>query len=274
MNIERLARDVYERLLLARDVYARLDRIKYLGRNRLDNLYFATVQKAGSQWMSAIFNDPRMKAVTGLARMPQRNYEYGEHIRKFPKGFFVPGLYVSYQMFQNGIAKPKRYKVVYIYRDPRDLVVSDYYSKLKTHEENPAVIRARTELASMSKEDGISYVMRWYDKFSFMRSWVELGHKDPSIMFLKFEDLTANPVEKINLILAHCGIAIDERKLQNILADYTKDNMRTRDLARRTDKSESHYRFKASSYRDEFTTEHYRLFSQITGNLLEVLGYS
>ena len=259
--------------LLIRDALVRVERIKYLGREKLDNLYLATVQKSGSQWMSAIFNDPRMKAETGLVRMPQRYYEYGEHIKKFPKGVFVPGLYVSYQTFENFITKPARYKAIYVYRDPRDLVISDYYSTLKTHENNPVVCRLRRRLESISKEDGISYIMKYYDKFSAMRSWVELGADDPNIIFVKFEDITARPFENFKLILAHCGIQIDDMKLQDILADYSKENMRKRDLARRSEKSESHYRFKASSHHDEFTPEHRRLFAEITGNLVEVLGY-
>jgi len=259
--------------LIARDIYARLERLRYLGRGNLDNLYLATVQKAGSQWMSAIFSDPRMKASTGLVRMPQRNYEYGEHVNRFPKGYFVPGLYVSYQTFLNFIQKPRNYRVIYVYRDPRDLVISAYYSTLKTHEPTPTVARLRDRLKKMTKTEGIAYMMRYNDKFSVMRSWLELGPEDPNIMFVKFEDITSRPLENFRRILDHCGFAMSDDALQDLLADYTKENMRSQDLARREDKSESHYRFEASTYRLEFTEEHHRLFTGITGDLLDVLGY-
>lgn len=260
--------------LLARDTYARLERLRYIGKRKLDNLYLATVQKSGSQWMSAILNDARVKARTGLVRMPQRHYEYGEHVAKFPKGVYVPGLYVSYQLFENFIEKPERYRVVYVYRDPRDLVISDYYSTLKTHEANPAVNRLRARLGAMSKEEGISYIMRYYDKFSAMRSWVELGASDVNILFVKFEDITARPFEYFRRIFEHCEVQMDDETLRGILADYTKEKMRTSDLARRSDKSESHYRASSSSHHTEFSAVHFKLFEDITGNLLDVLGYS
>jgi hypothetical protein len=215
-----------------------------------------------------------VKAKTGLVRMPQRYYEYGEHISRFPTGFFVPGLYVSYQTFENFIDKPRNYRVVYVYRDPRDLVISDYYSTLKTHGSNPAVSRLRERLMLMSREEGINYIMKYNDKFSVMRSWVELGGTDPNILFMKFEEITSQPFENFKRIFAHCDFEMSDPELRNVLADYSKDNMRSRDLAQRTDKSESHYRIKSSSHHDEFTEEHYRLFREITGNLLEVLGYS
>lgn len=259
--------------LFLRDVYARLERIRYLGRRKLDNLYLATVQKSGSQWMSAIFNDSRMKAATGLVRMPQRHYEYGEHITRFPRGCYVPGLYVSYQTFENFIEKPANYRVVYVYRDPRDLVISDYYSTLKTHEPTPAVARLRDRLKGMSKAEGIAYLIKYNDKFSVMRSWLELGTQDPHIMIVKFEDLTSSPFGNFRRILDHCGIAMSDDALRELLSDYTKEKMRSRDLARRVDKSESHYRFNSSSYLLEFTEEHHRLFERITGDLVDVLGY-
>ncbi|MHB1828457.1 MAG: sulfotransferase domain-containing protein [Steroidobacteraceae bacterium] len=263
MNIRRFARQSLNRI----------ESLAYARRRTIDNLYLATVQKCGSQWVSAIFNDRRMRAHTGLVRMPQRYYEYGEHVSRFPRGFFVPGLYVSYQTFENFIEKPENYRVVYVYRDPRDLVISDYYSTLKTHEDNPAVVRLRTRLKSMSKEDGIKYMIKYNDKFSVLRSWVELGTVDKKIMFVKFEELTEEPVASFRKILAHCDVEMSDETLMDILQEYTKDRMRKRDLAGRADKSESHYRFQASSHLEEFNDDHYVIFRAVTGNLLEVLGY-
>ena len=54
--------------LLARDAYMRLERLRYLGRAKLDNLYLATVQKSGSQWMSAARRGARRMRQIDCAR--------------------------------------------------------------------------------------------------------------------------------------------------------------------------------------------------------------
>ena len=259
--------------LYIKDFRTQIEALRYSTIRRIDNLYLPTVQKSGSQWVSAIFNDPRIKGYTGLARMTQRNYEYGEHVKKFPKGVFIPGLYVSYQTYKYFIKKPQNHKTIYIYRDPRDIIVSDYYSTLKTHGLNPVVADLRTKLSSMPKTDGLLYLIAFNDKFSVMRSWVDLGKEDPNILFLKFEEIIASPVKYFLMMLRHCGISINEATLQNILLDYTKDRMREADLSSRSDKSESHYRFTQSSHFNEFEPIHYKSFYEVTGNLLDLLGY-
>ena len=62
-------------------------------------------------------------------------------------------------------------------------------------------------------------------------------------------------------------------KFNEILEDYSKENMRKRDLARRKYKSESHYRIQSSNWKDVFTSRHEELFNAINGDLLKVLNY-
>lgn len=252
--------------------------IKVLSKRRLflkkpiqDNIYFATTQKAGSTWVKNIFNDPRIKKYTMLDIYPQHRYEWDQFHKKFPRNTFVPGLYMSYDLYEE-IIKPKNYKSIYITRDPRDIVVSWYHSMLKTHRLMGKVKKYRDELEQLSFDDGISYSIKALSfKFSAMRTW--FISKDPNVLILKFEYLTEKPLEGFKKIFEHCEIEIPDNELEIILDDYTKEKMRMNDIKKRTEKKDSHYRKKRSSYKDSFTETHLELFNEINGDLLKVLNY-
>lgn len=238
----------------------------------ITNLYYATIQKTGSQWLKRIFSDERIKKHTGLAVYPQYEYEYGDFHTIFPKYTFVPGLYIPYQLYEE-IKKPQQYKTFYVIRDPRNIVVSWYYSMLNSHRPiNNKVVKYRKKLNSMDYENGLKYCIRKQSlKFSFMRSWV-YSSDDPNVLIIKFEDLINNNFRELKKIFNHCGFDIPDSCLREVLEDYTKDKMREKNLARRRD-SKSHYRKKSSDWRKAFSDSHKKLFYQTTGDLVDILGY-
>lgn len=253
---------------------ARLHALMHPKSSALDNLYIATVQKSGSQWVKSIFNDKRVKRHTGLIVYPQHHYDVNDFHMSFPEGTLVPGLYIGYQNYDLFIKKPERYRTIYIYRDPRDIVVSWYYSILKTHAPIMGINELRKRLSDMSEADGISYAIRFLSyKFSDIRSWVELSTDDDRVLIVKFEDLVADTKSILADMFSFCGIDFPDDVLVSVVNDYSKDRMRKKDLERRSDKSESHYRVIPSSHRDIFTKAHYKLFSEMTGDLLKTLGY-
>lgn len=240
----------------------------------MNNLYLASIQKTGSQWMKKIFNDERVKGYTKLRQYPQHNYEYNEFHARFPEGTFVPGLYLSYQSYEIFVQKPERYRTIYIIRDPRNVAVSWYYSIKKTHPEIQGVREVRARLSQMSHDEGLMYSIRYLsDKFAFMRSWIELSAGDPNVKIVKFEDLTQHAYETFSEVFEFLKCPIPENELREILADHTKEKMREEDMKLRNTDDDSHYRVQESSYKIDFKEQHLRLFREVTGNLVELLGY-
>lgn len=241
-------------------------------KNNVSNIYHATIQKTGSQWIKTIFKDPRIKKVTGLEVYPQHRYEAGEFIRKFPKNTFVPGLYIS-PILYNEIEKPDNYRTFYIVRDPRDIVVSWYYSMKETHKLLGNVGMHRTILQELSFDEGLTYCIRYLSlKFCYMRNWYYESQKEEKIKIFKFEDLTGDPLNSWDKIFKHCKINIEKEYLDKILKDYTKNKMRKLDLAIRKDQK-SHYRKESSKWDNAFKNEHIELFQNINGDLTKILGY-
>ena len=255
----------------ARKILLKLRGKVYSG--KLDNIYLATVQKSGSQWVNSVFSDMDMQRITKLKVYPQHNYEFDEFENRFPRGTVVPGLYLDHPTFDVFIDKPRNYKVVYVVRDPRDIVVSWYHSMYSTHGERKGVDIVRKKLRTMSKEEGIAYCIQYLaPKFSALRSWVELAQGDKKVLFIKFEDLIKSPVSKFAEILEFCDIEYKEENLIAILNRYTKNKLREKDLQGR-DGNESHYRKSSSSYLVEFSEAHLKAFYGVTGNLVELLEY-
>lgn len=238
----------------------------------VENIYFATVQRSGSQWVKEIFSDRRVRARTGLATYPQHRYEWDDFHESFPRYTFVPGLYMSYDLYEE-IDKPASYKTLYVLRDPRSIAVSWYWAALETHTLMGKIGKYRSDLRELDFNDGLSYSIRALaGKFTDMRTWMYHAD-DPHVLIVRFEDLTQDPLRCFGEIFEHCGVAMPSATLESVLDDYTKAKMRERDLRRRPDAPESHYRVRTSDHREVFTPKHYELFHEVTGDLVSLLGY-
>lgn len=244
-----------------------------VGKPPLRNVYFATVQRSGSQWLRAVFNDPRIIASTGLRVYPQHRYEWDEFHGRFPPFTFVPGLYMSYDLYEE-IQKPGRYRTFFVLRDPRSIVVSWYWAALESHSLMGKIGRYRRDLRELDFSDGLAYSIRALTtKFADMRTWMDHAD-DPHVLIVHFEELTQAPDNCLAKILTHCEARVDRETIGAVLEDYTKAKMRQRDLERNPTAAESHYRSRSSNYREAFEPRHYDLFAAVTGDLVELTGYA
>jgi hypothetical protein len=242
------------------------------------NVYYATIQKTGSHWFKAIFEDDRVRARSGLWSYPGHRYEWGEFIPEFPPRHFVPALFMPYGLYEE-IRRPPDHRTFYVTRDPRDVVVSWYFSMRDTHRLVGKVPQHRAVLRACSQDEGLHYAIETLAyTFAFMRSWAYAAPRDEHVLMVRFEDATARPFESFRAIFDHCRIPIPDDELRAVLADYTKDAMRRLDDERpfwrqRSLSEGSHYRPSASSWRQAFTPEHHARFAAVNGDLLALLGY-
>jgi hypothetical protein len=276
MMLTDLRSDVYrvrKRAVVA-SLYLRERRIALSGWDRgVENIYFGTIQRSGSQWIRELFDDPRIRRFTGLPSFPQHRYEWDEFVKRYPRYTFVPGLYMSYDLYEE-IDKPRHYRTFYVIRDPRSIAVSWYWAALKTHSLMGKIGKYRQDLQRLNFDEGLSYSIRALaGKFTDMRTWM-YNAGDPNVLIVKFEDVTAGPMPHFRRIFQHCDVRIPDAELEATLADYTREKMRARSLVGREEKNvDTHYRARSSDYRDVFTPEHHELFRNVTGDLVELLGY-
>jgi hypothetical protein len=95
----------------------------------------------------------------------------------------------------------------HVIRDPRDVVVSAYFSHLNSHptENWPALEAHRERLRAVSKDDGLLLEMDFRaDQFRQMLDW---NYDQPNVLELKMEDITADLYDGMAKALLFVGAA-------------------------------------------------------------------
>jgi len=174
-------------------------------------------------------------------------------------------------------------KAFHVVRDPRDILVSAYFSHLYSHpvcDDWPELVDLRKKLSSISQEEGLLYEMEENrGNFERMGEW---NYKHPDILEIKMEPLTKKPFETFTTILNYLNLLDDNNEnagkitmaeLKGIL-----DELNFSKLSGGRKKGEenlnSHYRKGvAGDWKNHFKSEHVTAFKKQYGRLLITLGY-
>jgi hypothetical protein len=250
----------------------------------VSNIFHCCVQKTASQWIRAILSDEMV-----LARTSMRMYSYQRelpgkidmrrlHERKFfspfPPRTIASPLYLEFQSYHS-IPKPNSYKTFFVQRDPRDIVVSWYYSVRYSHKPIGRIPEHRIKLSGMNMTDGLIYSIAYlkdYGIFLALESWLNKTAMDPHIKIVSYEEITNHDRQENQFgeLFSHCEIDLSKEEIESLLSKYCFANMRS--AAEHS--PVSHYRKgQAGNWAIHFTKPVSDFFSQVTGDLLSRLGY-
>lgn len=196
------------------------------------------------------------------------------------------------------------YKGFHVIRDPRDIIVSSYFSSLNSHPTNqwPELIPHRQRLQEVSKADGIFLEMEFMQNvLEDIASW---NYAQPNVLELRYEDVTIAPYQAFVDIFQFLG-CLDEGRITGtkrltyavaapirrrtkllpkgrqvpveILLGRVYENSFTKKTAGRTRGEEdihSHYRKgRAGDWKNHFNADHKAFFKEKYGDLVVKLGY-
>ena len=249
------------------------------------NIFHCTTQKAGSHWISRILSDKRVYTYSSLipfnyeARLPGRldPRRLTERIIRypFPKKTLATPLYIDYKGYK-GIPKPEKSRAIFVLRDPRDVVVSEYFSLRYSHGLIGDIPKIRRQLNALSEVEGLLYVLEFlhsYGTFTCQCSWREEGNIDPEVLIVRFEDLMTDygmPIWKA--VFEHFDIQIPKPMLSQLLRDYSFESLSGR--RRGVEDKFSHYRKGVhGDWKNYFSEQLTDRFKQLTGDLVVRLGY-
>jgi len=159
----------------------------------------------------------------------------------------------------------------FIYRDPRDLLVSQVFFATDMHEEHGMHdyynslpdISARLKVAITGiDQDGLRMVSV-KQRYEGVFQWLE----QKNVMCMRFEDLINNRNATLNAMLDEVGktgyeIPVSREKALDVLVESIQPK-----------KSHTFRSGKTGGWKTYFTDEHKQLFKDITGDLVVRLGY-
>jgi hypothetical protein len=163
-------------------------------------------------------------------------------------------------------------KIVVMYRDLRDIIVSHYYHILK---ENPWRPEEESYLnyLEVSKETGMRHCLEHTteDYIIWIEGWYQIRDNGPlEILFLKYEDLIENPTRFFTRLCNFYSIDLDEKKLKSIIE---RSNHKKQKLFGPPGTRSTIRRGGSGNWVTELTDENLSYIYKRAGNLLTKMGY-
>jgi Sulfotransferase domain len=250
------------------------------------NLYHCCVHKTGSQWIRSILSDPIVYKYSGLkgyhyqsglaAGNDSRDISHRTFTEPFPRVTIVTPLYLFFGNFTT-LPKPENYKAFFVMRDPRDILISWYFSMRYSHIILGNVPKLRATLDRMSFDDGILFAMDHLNRsghFQLLASWIDAPRTDPNVLLVRFEDLIGSASEEVfGKLFEHCDILMPRKQLCVLLAKYSFRALSGRRPGQEDTKH--HYRKGISGdWRNHLSDSLATRFKKLAGNLVSRLGYA
>jgi hypothetical protein len=183
-----------------------------------DDIFLVSYPKSGNTWtrflvanlvypdqpvdfatINRLTPDPEALSVRQLAQMPR------------------PRIIKSHQYFD-----PRYRRVIYIVRDPRDVVLSEYHFNIKRGmiEENYPIEKFVASFLQLNIEQTYG---TWAENVA---SWLYVRGSDPGFLLIRYEDLQADGMRELARIAEFLGIVPDPQRLTLALERSSADRMR------------------------------------------------
>jgi hypothetical protein len=263
-----------------RNARLRIQRVER--RSPILNAFHCCVQKTGSQWIRGILSDPRVYAGGGLypysyktrRGFDDRNYREKTFFEAFPPHTIATPFFVSHYTIRD-MPKRQPFSYFFVARDPRDIVISSFFSTKYSHGVNPQIALARSELTILEDEEAgmIATAARLGASGLFwaMETW--LAADDPQALIVRYEDLIDPEQGEILMerVLRHCGIDLSSTVLTQVIADHSFARRSGRPVGQTDDRS--HYRRGvAGDWRNYMTPAIHRAIMNVAGDVVEAYG--
>ncbi len=242
-----------------------------------DNIYYCCTQKTASQWLKRIFNDVSFYQYTGLVVYPYEHFglRYASFNKALPKRTIGTHLYFNYLTYFD-IPKPSKYKTFFILRDPRDIVVSFYFSFKYSHSLiAPIVAELRQNLENINFDDGLKFVIDKLSEFGLFeaqKSWIAASSLDRDIKIFRYEDIAADNQMFLENLFSYLNISMPNSEFLDLCSRHEFKKMVGREQG--SENIKSHYRKGVSGdWKIHFNQDILDYFKQSTGDLLQVLSY-
>lgn len=193
---------------------------------RDDDIFIVTYPKSGTIWTQQILSlicfeghRNRTENIVTLDRAPFLEYNlHNLDYAKMPSPRIF-STHLPYYLIPRGL-KDKKIKILYIYRNPKDILTSFYhFSKLMVVLQAPDTIEGYLQTFL----DGNVVGSCWFDH---IKGWYEHKH-DFNIMFMSFEDMKKDLRSSVLKICSFLEKELSEKDVDAVVRQATFQNMKT-----------------------------------------------
>jgi len=164
----------------------------------------------------------------------------------------------------------------HVVRDPRDIIVSGYFSHLHSHPDNiwPELRDFRPLLQNVDKSAGLMMEMEFSaDWMADLRSWPDTA---PDVLLVKFEDLIQDQHVVYRKIFSHLGLlgsSLPATRLDEIIEQFSYRRLSKGRKPGQEDVSNHFRKGVSGDWLNHFSPEHVLIFKQHYNDLLIKYGY-
>jgi len=238
-----------------------------------DDVYLVSFPKSGNTWTRFL-----------IANLAHPNETVGfENIHRL-----VPDPFVTWKRDFDRMSRPRiikshecfdpRYpRVMYIVRDPRDVVISQYHYHRKCNKIEdgyPMEKFVGRFLAGQTCPHG-----SWGENVT---TWLTSRHNDPRFLLLRYEDMVADPHREMTRVAKFLGVPADGDRVANAVERSAADRMRKLERAQAdksslTKDSRKELSFvraaKSGGWRNELPDQFAARIEAKWGHVMTFLGY-
>jgi hypothetical protein len=182
-----------------------------------DDIFLVSFPKSGNTWTRFLlanlrFPDEPATWVNIDRLIPDPTGTSKKDFDRMPR----PRIIKSHECFD-----PRYPRVIYIVRDPRDVVVSQYHYHRKIRkieDDSPIETFVARFLAGQTCPHG-----SWGQN---VHTWVATSEGDPRFLLLRYEDLVAGPARELEKVVAFLNLSVKPGQIAQAVERSSADRMR------------------------------------------------
>jgi hypothetical protein len=231
-----------------------------------NTIFHITHQKAGSQWVKAVFNSIDPGRVVESKLQEKQFFE-----DPIIEGKIYPALYCTKERFES-VKVPENHLKFVVIRDLRDTLISLYFSMRYSHAVlNEFIQNTRDQLQEKDVPEGLVFLIEnnYIEPLArIQNSWIDSGE-----LMVKYEELIANDMELFMKIFDYCKFDYPQKQLSDAVKNNFFEN-KTRGRKIGQEDPRSHLRKGTpGDWQNYFSREIKDIFKKRYADLLIKTGY-